>query len=207
MTSPRLGFWRGVVLSATVFGGLAILLAIVPTYSFVATVVAIILSIAGMIVTNWGIRSRKWWLQLAFWEIFILFFMGMAVRAWYALLDQASFWLVLVSAVLLHTVAWTFPWIFPRLSARMAREQLTPTTRVGHFVQVFSMSLVPGIAGLAYLVQRLTQEKGLEGLDTLLIAVIGSVIAIGGPQAISHQYWEKKPWTNQDDASPQRGRT
>jgi len=206
MTSPRLGFWRGVALSIAVFGALGILLAIVPAYSSVAAVVATILSITGVVVTSWGIRSRKWWLQLAYWDIFLLFFMGMGMRAWYALLDRASFWVVLVSAVVLHTVAWTFPWILPRLSARMAQEQLTPTTRGGRFVQVFSLSLIPGIAGLVYLVQRLTQEKGMERLDTFLIAVVGSVIAIGGPQAISHQYWEKKPWANQDDASPQGGR-
>ena len=189
-----MGFWKSVVLSVAVFGGLGFLIAIVPTYSQLAAAAAAILCTAGVITATLGIRYKRWQFQLALWEVFLLCFMGMGMRGWAQLLDRETFLVVLVSAGLLHVIAWAFPWIFPHVSSTLAREQLRPTTFGARFVQAFSMSLIPGIGGLAYLAQRMAEREGLEGMDVLLIAVIGSILAIGGPQAISHQYWEKKPW-------------
>jgi hypothetical protein len=152
------------------------------------------LSLTGVVVTFWGIRTGKWWLQWAYWEVLLLFFFGMGMRAWYALLDRGIFGVVLVSALLVHIAAWGFPWISPNVSTRLAREQLTPTTRMGRFVQAFSLSLIPGIGASVYLIQRISEGKGLQDLDTVLIGILGLMLGVAGPQAISHQFWEKRPW-------------
>jgi hypothetical protein len=110
-----------------------------------------------------------------------------------------GFGILLALALLVHVTAWGFPWLSPRISAALAREQLTPTTRLGRFVQAFSLSLLPGIGGTIFLIQWISEKKGSEELDTLLIGIIGLTLGIAGPQAISHQFWEKRPWA----ASPQ----
>jgi hypothetical protein len=192
---------KSIILSLAVFGSLGLILAVVPAYSPTAALFAAILSISAVIITNLAIRSGSWQLQVAFWEVFLLFFTGMAFRAWLALLDNQLSWMVVLLMLVLHVAAWCFPWLTPRVSARLTRLQFAPTSRAGRFIQLFSLSLIPGIGGLALLVQRLTQEDGLESLDTLLIAIIGSVVAIGAPQAISHQFWEKKPWSRNSQTS------
>jgi hypothetical protein len=178
-----------------VFGGLGLILAAVPEYSPVAALVAVILSISAVLITTLAIKSGLWQLQAAFWEVFLLFFTGMALRAWFALLDRQLSWIVVFSMLVLHVAAWFIPWLAPRVSAGAAKLQLAPTSRAGRFLQLFSLSVVAGIGGVALLVQRLTTEGGLANLDTLLTAMIGSMVAIGAPQAISHQFWEKKPWS------------
>lgn len=196
-----MGFWRYVALSVAVFGGLGLILAAVPAYSPAAALAAAILSVSAVVITNLAIRSGSWQLQVAFWEVFLLFFTGMAIRAWLALLDKELSWIAVLLLLVLHVGAWCFPWLTPQVSAGLARLQLAPTSRAGRFIQLFSLSLIPGIGGMALLVQRLTKEEGLESLDTLLIAIIGSMLAIGAPQAISHQFWEKRPWSGKRQTS------
>ena len=196
-----MGLGKSIILSLAVFGGLGLILASVPEYTPAAALVAAILSISAVVIAVLAIRSGSWQLQVAFWEVFLLFFTGMAFRAWLALLDKQLSWIVIILMLVLHVAAWCFPWLTPQVSARLARLQLAPTSRAGRFIQLFSLSLIPGIGGMAFLVQRLTREEGLDSLDTLLIAIIGSVVAIGAPQAISHQFWEKRPWSGKRQTS------
>jgi hypothetical protein len=131
---------------------------------------------------------------MVYWNAFLLMMLTAAMRAWYVLLDRGPFFVVLVSSLVLHATAWALPWISPQLSTKLAREQLTPTTRMGRFVQAFSLSLIPGIGATVYLIQRISEGKGLQDLDTVLIGILGLMLGVAGPQAISHQFWEKRPW-------------
>jgi hypothetical protein len=190
---------KAVVAAAAGFAVFAVLLAFLPAFSALAAVVSVTLWLVGLGAVLWGVQTGRWWLQMAYWEVFLLFFFGMGLRSWSALLDRMGFGILLALALLVHVAAWGFPWLFPRISAALAREQLTPTTRLGRFVQAFSLSLLPGIGGTIFLIQWISEKKGSEDLDTLLIGIIGLTLGIAGPQAISHQFWEKRPWA----ASPQ----
>jgi hypothetical protein len=191
--------WRVLLASTAALGALAVLISLFPTYSPQVALGAAALWAMGAAAMYWGIHGRTWWHGMVYWNAFLLMMLTAAMRAWYVLLDRGPFFAVLVSSLVLHATAWAFPWLSPKVSAKLAREQLTPTTRMGRFVQAFSLSLIPGIGASVYLIQRLSEGGGLQDLDTVLIGILGLLLGVAGPQAISHQFWEKRPWA----ASPQ----
>jgi hypothetical protein len=196
--------WKVLLLVIPFLGMLSIGLALFPKYSPQATVAAGVLSSAGIVASTLTVKLKNWWAQIAIVNVVLLFGLGIALRAGMDVFGEGPYWPL--SLILLFLFAWAIPLVAPQFSARILREQLAPDTRVGRGCLTFSLALIPAVGAISYLVQRLASHRGLEKLDSFLIAVIASTVTIGAAQAFSHQYWAKKPWANQADISPQRHR-
>jgi len=196
--------WKVLLLVIPFLGILSIGLALFPQYSPQAAVAAGVLSSAGIVASILTVQLKNWWSQIAVVNVALLFGLGIGLRAGMDVFGEGLYWPL--SVVLLFLFAWAIPLVAPRFSARVLKEQLAPETRIGRGCLTYSLGLIPSVGAMSYLVQRLVSHSGLEKLDSLLVAVIASTVAIGAAQAYSHQYWAKKPWANQGDASLQRRR-
>jgi len=191
-TTQRALFWKAVIANGSALGVFGGLLSITPAYSDEVALAAAAIAAIGVIASAWAFRSRAWWLQLVVLNGYFLLFLGFGIRAGAEVFPGSIIWPI--SLVFLYLFAWAIPWLLPHVSGRIAAEQLTPTTPLGRGCLIIALGLVPAAGALSYLVSRLPAGRGFGDLRMILIAVIFSAVAVGGSQAFSHQYWQKRPW-------------
>lgn len=190
--TPIWPWWKLLAACILGLGVPGALLTLLPQFSFVASLVAIGLTLLGTIVGLVSLRWRSWWLRLTFVNTWLLLFLGISVRA-FAVMGQLGIAAAGLS-VSLFLIAWALPAIAPRASEFMLREQFSPQSRIGQGCMRASIALLPSVTGLAAALGYFGSRLGLGAGATLAIAVLGSVVAIAGGQAIAHQLWRERPW-------------
>jgi hypothetical protein len=195
---PEVALWKVVILSLVSFGVFGTLLSFTPEYSREVAITAGSVVVICVAASAWGSRTRSWWSQIIVLNGYFLIFLGFAIRAGGVVFPGSILWPA--SLVFLYVLAWAIPWLLPRISARIATEQLTPTTPLGRGCQSVALGLIPAVGGLSYLVRRLEGRPGLGNITMVLIATIFSAVAIGASQAYAHQYWQRRPWAESNQS-------
>lgn len=192
-------WWKSGGLALFVFGVFAVILAYYPSYSSVAMSVGVGLAFLGVIVSIRTVRTRDWWGQIGYINIWMLLVLGIAIRAWTDVIPFLWLWLILLPGF--YLLAWALPVIHPKLSALLLREQLAPETIVGRGCMAWTITLLPVAGGLGAVFGMYGSRYGQDKFVSLAIASLFSMASIGMSQAIAHQSWPKRPWrdeTNQE---------
>src|SRR3989304_5161346 len=194
-------WWMGVAMVLLVFGALGAVMALVPNYSPTALRVAGAMTLSGVLAAALGGRTKSWWSQVAYMALWMLFFLGLGIRMWAAVIPAAWLWAPLVSGG--DLVAGALAALHPEVSATLLREQLAPETRFGQGCLRVSLALLPGAGVSGYWVYEFSKRAGQ--LDILLLIAGGGSIAVATPwpQAASHQLWPRRPWAKKAEAESQ----
>lgn len=178
------------------FGGFSAILMLYPTFSNTAKWVGIVATILGIFVTVRTAYTKDWWGQMAFIHIWILLMLGIAVRAFTDVFP--IFWLWFGALFVSYCFAWALPFILPKLSSFLLREQLTPKTKLGKGCMSFALAMLPITASLGANIGYYGARYGKGKVISLLGAIMFSIISLGLSQAMAHQMWPHRPWAKQD---------
>ena len=199
--------WQVIAMVTFGWGGFAFILGFVPTYSPVALWLGIavcavtVVAFATISLELWPERVLLHWFKRVFisnsWLFLVL---GIGIRAWTALVPEWFWgWVALFGGMCLF--AWAFPALYPRLSARLYREQMYPETPLGRGCLTVAWFLFPLGPSLGIYLPR----YGYGNLRLLLAGVLFTVVAIGGVQAFAHQLWRRRPWAQAEPSAEREG--
>jgi len=194
-------WWVGGGLALFVFGSFGALLALVPDYSPGALRVGVALMVAGVVVGSWGTQTKSWWSQMASVNLLMLSFLSLGIRFLAAVVPGTWVWLPLV--LMGYLLALALPLVHPRLSEKLAREQIAPQTRFGRGCLAFSAAMLPAAGLSGYWLYEFSKRAGRQELAYVLGGVLGFVVAIGGTQYFTHHLWPKRPWAQKAEAEVQ----
>ena len=196
-------WWKAAILAPVGLGVFGAALAFVPPYSSNALKVATGLTVAGTVAGVWSVTRPNWWAAIAFVNSWLFLMLGMAMRAWANIIPQVWVWLVPLVAA--YVLAWAFPAISPKLSARLLREQFAPETRWGRGCLTLFLVVGPAGGALGASVGMYGSRFGEGSVVMLVLAVLTSAVAVGGAQAFAQQVWPKRPWAQSVDSSLKNG--
>lgn len=195
--------WQLVPMVLVVFGILGALLAVLPDYSPIALGIAAVLVLSAVLAVALGAGRSSWWHQIVYGNSFFLLMLGLAIRAWNAVIPAIGLWLT--GLVGLYVLAWALPAIEPKLSSLLAREPLAPETRLGRGCLAAALAIGPAAAGLGATLGIYGSRYGQEKLVFLLIGCLGTITVLGWSQVAAHDMWPKRPWAKQQASSdPER---
>ncbi len=200
----KISWWKQILLVVGLFIGLSlfsILLYFTPPYNNSVTTIWIgvshtLLGTAAMIIALWKREKGKW---VAFplmhaW-MFILYAIGL--RALNAVYPIPMGWLLVF--LVTYALAWLLPYIRPKLSSILLREQMAPQTKLGKGCMSIALGGLPTIGSIAAVIGLHTSRSGEENAVYLIMGILGILTALAGTQAFSHQIWEQTRKTKSPD--------
>ncbi|HLC04656.1 MAG TPA: hypothetical protein VJK02_16600 [Anaerolineales bacterium] len=196
-------WWKAATLAPLGLGVFGAVFVLVPTYSSTALKVAIGLTVAGTVAAVWSVTRPNWWAAIAYINSWLFLMLGTAMRAWATLIPQVWVWLVPLAVA--YLLAWTLPAISPRFSARILREQFAPETRWGRGCLTLFLVVGPAAGALGASVGMYGSRFGQGTAVMLVMAVLGSAVAVGFAQAVAEQSWPKRPWAQPADFGARDG--
>jgi len=164
---------------------IAVVLGIFPSPSFphfasgLAT--AALASAAAVVYQREG-HSWAQWVFVAGWPT--LFF-AIGLRAWANLLSGIPVWYPIF--VLAYLMAWALPFVSPRISRFVFREQTTPQTLVGRWLLSFSLALLPIAGSLGAVAGMYLPRYGMHNETLAIVAVLSTAAGLALAQSSSHQ--------------------
>jgi hypothetical protein len=187
-------WWKILPSSLFGFGVFAALLTFLPEYSFpylvVGGVLAIVASISSVLQrTNKFKRAKVITVHSGLLLIFLL-----GARQWLFYLPNA--WVWLLPMIISYSLAWAIPYLNPKISQILAREQLTPRTSLGKSIERLSWAVLPIVGGGAFLGMFLSRTGEIR-TASMLLGPIFMVSSIGFAQVASHQLKEEFQDTRQ----------
>src|SRR3990170_2819386 len=141
-------WWRAIPLGAFIFGIHAAILAYFPSFDSEAANVGGILALVGFAVFVLGTARKHWITHISYVNLVMVMWLGIAYRGWKDLYPNAG--LALAPLITLSLLAWAMPWLAPKVSSRVAREQLAPTTSLGRGIETVALAFLPAAAASAY---------------------------------------------------------
>jgi len=195
-SQKQLKWWQisGLVLFG--FGIFAAILTLFPTYSPVALSVSIIFVFFGMVITIRAIWTQDWWGQFGYINIWMLLVLGTGIRAWNDVIPLPWLWLIVLPGF--YILAWALPVIHPKLSAFLLREQLAPETNIGRGCMGWAIIIAPVAGGLGAVLGMYGSRYGQGKLVSLVGACLFTIVPLAIAQAVSHQFWPKRPWARSE---------
>src|SRR3972149_10331016 len=170
-------WWVVAGVAVAAFGSLGAILALTPEYSPVAMQAAFILTLLQVVAVLWRSRTMSWWSQMASANLAMLFFLGIGIRAWGAVVPDMKVWLPVVAVGYLLALA--LPALQPRLSEFLYREQLAPQTRLGRGCLTFSVAVLPAAGISGYWLYEVSERARRGEIAFLVGGALGIVTAIG----------------------------
>ncbi len=132
--------------------------------------------------------------------IWLTLILGIGIRAWTALVPE-WFWLWVGLFGGMYLFAWTFPALYPQLSAWLYREQMYPETPLGRGCLTVAWFLFPMGSSISMVLRRSGQVHFLW----LFIGTGMTMVSVGMAQAFAHQLWRKRPWAEAERAAEGEG--
>ncbi len=200
---PRNGTWGNVfLLSFGLFLVLsffsAILIFITPDrISSTAIWVGILHTIIGPISIIFGFWKRTLWGLLISFHSWMFIIYATGLRALNEVYLIPTGWLLVF--LVLYALAWLLPYLRPKLSSIILREQMAPETRLGKGCMSIALGGLPTIGGIAALTGLHASRSGEENVVYLIMGIVGILSALAGAQAFSHQIWEQTRKTKSSD--------
>jgi len=182
-----------VLLSLSAF---AVGFVLVPFPSNIALWIAVALVLLTAVVAVWSMPSKPWWAQIAYMNAWLLLILGIGIRNWAAVIPVS--WLWVVPMVGGYVAAWTLPIIRPKFSMMLAREQVNPRTRVGNGCLTVALIVFPVAAAIAPSFGLFAPRWGLQNEFHLFIAIMSTLVAVGGSQYFASHLWPKRPWAERE---------
>jgi hypothetical protein len=185
LVSARSPVWKLAALSFASYSAFAAMLAILPYFSPLIMLAGFMLSavatISGLVYTKHESPAARC-ISLA---AFPTLLFGIGLRSWSAMLGNGGAWLAVLVAA--YFVAWLLPFLSPRVSTFLFREQTTPRTKVGKAALAIVFALAPSAATLGALTGMYLPRLGRQHEAMLILAILGTVGGLGCAQAFSHQ--------------------
>ncbi len=101
--------------------------------------------------------------------------------------------------LVLYALAWLLPYIRPKLSSIILREQMAPQTKLGKGCMSIALGGLPTIGSIAAVIGLHASRSGEENFVYLIMGILGILTALAGAQAFSHQIWEQTHKTKSPD--------
>ncbi len=185
-------WWKLAGLVVVTLGMFAALFALYPAPSNIAIGTAVLLLLATAAVAVWSMPSNPWWFQVAYVNAWLLLILGIGIRNWAAVIPVS--WLWVVPMVGGYVAAWTLPIIRPKFSMMLAREQVNPRTRFGSGCLTVALIVFPVAAAIAPSFGLFAPRWGLQNEFHLFIAIMSTLVAVGGSQYFAGHLWPQRPW-------------
>jgi hypothetical protein len=186
-------FWKVLIvmlLYLIILGVFSLLLVFLPnSKSRIAIIVAISHPLIGAMAVLLSARTNlvcSRFLGAHAW-MFILYATGL--RALNAVYPIPMGWLLVF--LLMYALAWLLPYLRPRLSSILLREQMAPETKWGKGCMSIALGGLPTIGSIAAVIGLHASRSGEENAVYLIMGIIGILAALAGSQAFSHQIWEQ----------------
>ena len=175
-----------------VLSGFAVGFVLVPFPSSVALWIAGTLIVLTAAVAVRSMPSNPWWAQVTYMNAWLLLILGIGVRNWAAVIPVS--WLWVVPMIGGYVAAWTLPIIRPKFATMLAREQVDPKTRLGQGCLTMALIVFPVAAAIGPSFGLFAPRWGLQNELHVFIAVISTLVAVGGSQFFASHLWPKRPW-------------
>jgi len=185
-------WWKLSGLVILTLSGFAVGFILVPFPSNIALWIAVALVMFTAVVAVWSMPSKPWWAQVAYMNSWLLLILGIGIRNWAATIPFS--WLWIVPMVGAYFAAWTLPIIRPEISLKLAREQVDPRTRWGTGCLAVALIVFPVAAAIAPAFGLFAPRWGLQNELHLFIAVMSTLVAVGGSQYFASHLWPQRPW-------------
>jgi hypothetical protein len=188
MTKAKSGdtpLWKTILLIVVSLGGLSVVLGFYPTFSPIAIGLGVMLTLISIIAAVVTDKDRAWWKEVLFANSWLIMFLGMAVRAWGALLSG----IIIPGIVLvgLYVLAWLMPAINSSLSERIYLSQVAPESKSGRVLLALLIAIAPSVAGVSGLIGYYGVKYISDNGTAVLLGILAAFVAIAGGQAIAHQ--------------------
>lgn len=182
-------WWKVLPISLFSFGILAGLLGFLPFFSVeyltLGMILAVITTISAILQRTERYKRSKYITIHA--GILILFLIG--ARQWFFYMKNA--WIWITPLIIAYGLAWIIPYLNPKLSLWLWREQFTPKTSIGKAISKISWVVLPiAGAGGAFLGMFLSRTGEIR-TASMLLGPIFMVSSIGFAQVASHQLKEE----------------
>jgi hypothetical protein len=170
----------------------ALLIFIPPTETSITaiwvSVSHVVLGTAAMIIALW--KREKWqWVGFPLMHSWMFILYATGLRALNAVYPIPMGWLLVF--LLMYALAWLLPYLRPRLSSILLREQMAPETKWGKGCMSIALGGLPTIGSIAAVIGLHASRSGEENAVYLIMGIIGILTALAGSQAFSHQFWEQ----------------
>lgn len=189
--SGDLPLWKTILLIVVSFGGLSIVLGFYPSFSPIAFGFGMMLTLISIIVAVVTGKDRVWWKEVLFANSWLIMFLGMAVRAWGALLSG-----IIIPGIILvglYILAWLIPAMNSSLSERAYLSQVAPKSRSGRVLLVLLIAIAPSVAGVSGLIGYYGVGSLSHNATALILGILASFVSIAGGQAVAHQLYRHRP--------------
>jgi hypothetical protein len=185
LVSAQSPVWKLAALSFASYTAFAAMLAILPYFSPLILLAGFMLSGIATISGVVYLRRKSPAARCLSLVGFPTLLFGIGLRSWSAILGNGGAWLAVLVAA--YFVAWLLPFLSPRISTFLFREQTTPRTKAGKVALAIVLALAPSAATLGTLTGMYLPRLGRQHEAMLILAILATVGGLGCAQAFSHQ--------------------
>lgn len=183
-------WWKILLISLFTYGVLATLLTFVPEYSLIFMILGIALAITATVSAILQRVNGYEWIKIITTQASLLIFFLLGVRLW--LFYAPSLWLWLFLFVAAYIFAWYIPYLSPRISKILWREQINPETSAGKSILRAGLILLPIAGSGGAFIAMYASRYGFVGETSRIMGPIIMMATIAWAQVVSHQLMKER---------------